>query len=256
MRINKTIGISLSGGGARAAAHIGVLQALNENGIYPDHISGASGGAVIGALYCSGYSPREILELTMTHSFLKIFKLGIEIKSLTDLSRLKKFLYNHIKTDFAELTVPLHISLTNLNRGQWEVENKGNLIDIVVASCAIPLLFHPVKINGNTYVDGGVLNNLPVEPLIEACEVVVGSNVSGFEELKEISGSLQIAQRCLQLAIHSNVAPRLEKCDVVFDIKPAYHFGTFEIKKVDELYDIGYQMAIDGMDHLLELLEQ
>ncbi|WP_431111681.1 hypothetical protein, partial [Winogradskyella poriferorum] len=60
----------------------------------------------------------------------------------------------------------------------------------------------------------------------------------------------------LQLAIHSNVAPRLEKCVGVFDIKPAYHFGTFEIKKVDELYDIGYQMAIDGMDHLLELLEQ
>ena len=82
-----TIGIALSGGGARAAAHIGVLQALNENGIFPTHISGASGGSVIGALYCSGYAPLEILDLTKTASFLHIFKLGLGFKSIRDMSR-------------------------------------------------------------------------------------------------------------------------------------------------------------------------
>ena len=72
--MKETIGIALSGGGARGAAHIGVLQALNEAGIFPDQVSGASAGALIGALYCSGHSPKKILEQSESHSFLNIFK--------------------------------------------------------------------------------------------------------------------------------------------------------------------------------------
>ncbi len=85
--MEKIVGLVLSGGGARGAAHIAVLQALNENGILPDHVSSASAGALIGALYCSGHTPMEILELAESHSFLHIFKVGVINTSLTDMSR-------------------------------------------------------------------------------------------------------------------------------------------------------------------------
>ena len=68
------LGLALAGGGARASAHIGVLQALNENGIFPDELSGSSAGSMIAALYCHGYTPLEILELSMQEEFVRIFK--------------------------------------------------------------------------------------------------------------------------------------------------------------------------------------
>ncbi|ADV48685.1 Patatin [Cellulophaga algicola DSM 14237] len=243
-----TIGIALSGGGARAAAHIGVLQALNENGIFPTHISGASGGSVIGALYCSGYAPLEILDLTKTASFLHIFKLGLGFKSIRDMSRLKEFLYYHIKHDFNELPIPLFLSATNLDSGLNEIMCGGKLIPAIMASCAIPLVFKPVVFNGNTYVDGGVLNNLPVDVLREKSAFVLGSNVSGLEKGKKINSRLEIAHRCLQLAISTNVAPRLKMCDHAIEIEDAFHFGVFDIQKTQELFDIGYTATVNEME--------
>ena len=144
------LGLVLSGGGARANAHIGVLQALNENGIYPTHISGSSAGALIGALYCSGYSPKEILELAKSYEFLKIFKIGFLNKGLTEMTRLRKFLNKHLKDDFNALNSPLYISVTNLNSGEYEIISKGNLIDFILASCAVPLLFKPTIVKSKS----------------------------------------------------------------------------------------------------------
>ncbi|AIY12544.1 patatin-like phospholipase family protein [Cellulophaga baltica] len=246
--IETTIGIALSGGGARAAAHIGVLHALNENGIYPTHVSGTSGGAVIGALYCSGYAPLEILELTKTASFLHIFKLGLEFRSIRDMSRLNEFLYYHIKHDFKELQIPLFLSATNLDSGFNEIMKEGRLLPAIMASCAIPLVFKPVVFNGNTYVDGGILNNLPVDVLKEKCQFVFGSNVSGLEKGKKVNSRLEIAHRCLQLAISTNVAPRLKMCDHAIEIQDAFHFGIFDIEKAQELFDIGYAATVNEME--------
>ncbi|WP_158974915.1 patatin-like phospholipase family protein [Cellulophaga sp. L1A9] len=246
--IKTTIGIALSGGGARAAAHIGVLQALNDHGIFPTHVSGTSGGAVIGALYCTGYAPIEILELTKTASFLHIFKLGLGFKSIRDMSRLKEFLYYHIKYDFEELQTPLFLSATNLDSGLNEIMSEGKLLPAVMASCAIPLIFKPFNFNGNTYVDGGILNNLPVDVLKEKCQFVFGSNVSGLEKGKKVNSRLEIAHRCLQLAIRTNVEPRLKMCDHAIEIQDAFHFGIFDIQKTQELFDIGYTATVNEME--------
>jgi len=219
--MEKEIGIALSGGGARGAAHIGVLQALNENGIFPDQVSGASAGALIGALYCSGHTPKEILELSESHSFLKIFKIGIMNHSLTDMSRLKGFLGEHVKARFEELEHPLYISVTNLNSGKYEIKSAGPLIDYITASCALPFIFKPVTINKVQYVDGGLLNNLPVEPLVEKCDTIIGVSVSSHEPRPEINGRLCVAERCVKLAIWNNVEYRLKRCTIALDIDKA-----------------------------------
>jgi len=205
------IGIALSGGGARGAAHIGVLHALNENNIYPDQISGTSAGSIIGALYCAGYTPLEILKLSHEKTFLKIFRIGFLSKGLTELTYLKDFLKNHIEiSKFEGLKLPLHVCISNLNSGHFEIISKEEIFEILAASCALPLLFKSVKIKGNTYLDGGLLNNLPVEPLLNNSANVIGISLCPHEVKTEVKGVRNIAERCLKLAIWGTIQDRLK----------------------------------------------
>lgn len=251
-----SIGIALSGGGARGAAHIGVLQALNENGIYPDHVSGSSAGSIIAALYCYGYAPTEILELSHKKAFLKIFKIGFLNKGLTELTYLRDFLKSHIDVNgHSEPKTKLHVCVSNINSGRFEIISDGDFIEPLLASCALPLLFKPVKINGNIYVDGGLLNNLPVEPLLTVCDKIIGSSVSPHEERMELKGMRNIGSRCLQLAIWNTVRPRLKLCNVALEIERSYPFSLFDLKKSDELFAIGYETTMDRMSEIQRKLK-
>ena len=251
----KNIGIVLSGGGARGAAHIGALQALNENNIYPSHISGASAGALIGALYCAGHSPLEILEMAKSESFLKIFKIGFLNKGLTEMTRLKEFLKSKIPDNFNKLKTPLFVSVTNLNLGNFEIKSSGKLIDYVVASCAVPLLFKPIKIEGYLYVDGGLLNNLPVESLLNISDKIIGISVSGHRIKEDIKGALQITERCLRLSVWNTIQERIKECDVFLDIDKDYTYSMFAFKNADELFNIGYETTIKNMDVILRTIQ-
>lgn len=251
------IGIALSGGGARGAAHIGVLQALNEKGIFPDHVSGSSAGSIIAALYSFGYTPLEILDLSHQKEFLKIFKLGIFNKGVTELTFLKNFLKDHIHiSEHTEPKVGLHVCMSNINSGKFEIASSGNFIVPLMASCALPLLFKPVVIDGNTYVDGGLLNNLPIEPLLTRCDFVIGSSVCPHEERYDIQGRRNIGSRCIQLAIWNTVYPRLKQCNLALEIEESYRFNMFEIKEAKRLFEIGYESTLKKISKLMEILEE
>lgn len=251
---NKNIGLVLSGGGARAYAQIGALHALNEHGIFPSHIAGSSAGALVGALYCSGYSPLELLEIAKSQEFLKIFKIGFINKELTKMTRLRSFLKEYIKDDFKLLEVPLYVSVTNLNKGINEIKSSGNLIDIIAASCAIPLLFHPVKINETLYVDGGLLNNFPVEALLKISDKIIGISVNEHQFQENIKGVMQITERCLQLAVWNTVQERIKKCDAAIIIDQHYTYSMFSINKAEELFEIGYLAAMEEMEEILKII--
>ena len=156
----------LSGGGARGFAHLGVIQALNEAGIYPDVISGTSAGALAGVLYADGYSPEEILKLMNSGSRLDFMRPAMPREGLLQINGIIKILKAHLKAKtFEELKIPLYVAATDLNNGKSVYFSEGNLLDPVIASASIPVLFQPVKINNISYVDGGVLDNLPVYPI-------------------------------------------------------------------------------------------
>ncbi|WKD85048.1 putative NTE family protein [Polaribacter huanghezhanensis] len=239
------IGVVLSGGGARGAAHIGVLQALNENGIYPSCFSGASAGALIAALYCAGYTPLEILKLSKEKEFLKIFRIGFLKKELTNMMRLQNFLKHHIhQKNIEDLKIPLHVSISNINSGRGEILDKGELIPLILASCAVPILFKPIKIKESLYVDGGLLNDLPIEPLKEKKLKIIGVNVCPNDFRKEIIGIMAIAERVSQMSIWGNIAPRIAQCDVAIELEQSYKYSMFDLKKSQELFDIGYEATL------------
>ncbi len=194
------VGLVLSGGGARGFAHLGVIQALNEADIFPDIVTGTSAGALAGALYCDGHSPREILSIMKLQSKLDYMRPIVPRDGILQISGVVKLLESHLKAKtFDELKLPLIVCATDLNNGKSVYISKGELITAIIASSSIPVLFKPVVINKIYYVDGGVLDNLPVKPILNKCSMLIGSFVNpvGYEE--SISGLITIAMRVFML---------------------------------------------------------
>lgn len=250
-----SLGLCLSGGGARGIAHIGVLQALEEAGIVPDVLAGASAGAIVATLYAGGYPPAEILKVFKDSSLLKLFKVALPTAGLTDNGYIIEMLDKLLdRDDFDCLQKPLFLSVTNLNQGCSEIRHSGSLFEVVAASAAIPLLFKARQIDGNAYVDGGVLNNLPVEPLISCCDRIIGVNVTPIRPLAEVSNMLSVGYRTFDLVMWSSVKPRLAACDVIIE-PDASGFGLFELWKADEIYQLGYDTTRAQLAELQTLMQ-
>ncbi|MEH0154918.1 patatin-like phospholipase family protein [Limibacter armeniacum] len=241
-----TTGLALSGGGARGLAHIGVLQALEDYGIKVDMVSGTSMGAIVGSLYCAGYSPIEILNIAQEKRFVGFFNLKIGKFGLLKTDMLFRILSELIPADsFESLKIPMNVCVTNLNTGEYEIKSEGNLIPYIVASSSIPIVFRPQVIGDTTYIDGGLANNLPVEPLFTFCDKVIGVHVNHKRFIEKVGGIRSVAERSYQLAIWQTVKDRLAACDLVIEPKKARDFGTFEFSKAKELFEIGYMEAED-----------
>ena len=141
-------GLVLSGGGARGFAHLGVLQALNEAGIYPDIISGTSAGALAGVLYCDGHSPKKILKIMTRNSKLDYMRPVLPRNGILEISGINKLLEANLNAKkFEDLKMPLIVCATDLNNGRPVYFSKGDLISSVIASSSIPVMFKPVIIN-------------------------------------------------------------------------------------------------------------
>ena len=157
------LGLVLSGGGARGFAHAGALQALEEVGLKPDIIAGVSAGSVVTAMYASGMAPEEIVKVFADAKFGDFAELGVPRDGFFSMDGFKKFLKKHIPFERIEdLPRPAVICATDLDNNKPVDFTEGPLFDCVAASCSIPIIFKPVRINGITYVDGGVLANLRV----------------------------------------------------------------------------------------------
>jgi len=227
-------------------AHIGVLKALEEHAIFPDYIAGASAGAIIGALYAAGKSPAQMLDIAKEQSLLKAIRPGLPGKGLTNLDYLRKILTENIKHNpFEQLKKKLFVCVSNINSGEYEILNSGNLFDAVVASSSIPIVFEPVDMNGSRYVDGGLLNNLPVEPLREICDTVIGVNVMprGFTPTEKVDSIIEIGMRTFDLVIWSNVKSRLAQCDFVIEPKGVFDYQVFDFKQAEAMSKLGYAEA-------------
>ena len=252
------IGLALSGGGARGIAHIGVLRALEEEGIFPDEISGSSAGAIAGALYASGISPERMLDFVKGSSIMKILKVTVPYSGLAKLTYLQEQLERFIESDrFEDLKRKLYITVTNLNKGRSEVLSGGKLFQAVLASSAIPLVFKPITINGELFVDGGMLNNMPVQPLVDAdLDIIIGVNVMPLVEAsaRTVQSALGVATRCFDLSIQSNTKPNESLCDVVIEPRRVHAYNIFQLNKYKDLEQIGYQATMEKMPEIKKVI--
>lgn len=245
------IGLVLSGGGTRGFAHLGVMQALNDAGIFPDIISGTSAGALAGVLYADGSSPKEIHQILNSGSRLDFMRPTLPREGLLQIGGVIKILktYLHAKT-FEELKIPLYVTATDLNNGKAVYFSKGDLLNPVIASASIPVLFQPVIIDNICYVDGGVMDNLPLRPIENKCNFLIGSFVNPIGYMEKISGLINIAERTFMLSMSKEIAEKAKRFDLL--IAPL-KLGTYKIldpEKAEELFSIGYTATTAKLKHI------
>jgi NTE family protein len=192
------IGLALGGGGVRGLAHILILETLDDFGIKPSIIAGTSMGAIIGALYASGMSGKEIRELISRHLILKDDTWRDIVAKKSDLLKLVtafsaefprggfiktqgffEYLFSEIKKrTFEELEIPLLVIAADYWTADEIVFETGDLLPAIQASMAVPGIFAPVFIGGKVLVDGGVVNLVPYDHLLERVEFTIAVNVS------------------------------------------------------------------------------
>ena len=176
------IGLALSGGGAKAIAQLGVLQALIDNDLEPSVISASSGGAVTALFYASGHSPEAMVELIMDAGAYAYISPNFKRGGLFNMTRARKYYHRFLDdVTFSDLEIPVYIAATDLRSGKTIYFSEGDVVEPLIASTSIPVLYEPVEYLGHLLTDGSVSNNLPYEPLVGKCDKMIGVLTSGFE---------------------------------------------------------------------------
>ena len=256
------IGLALSGGGALGFAHIGALQALEEHGVKPDFISGSSMGAIIGAIYCAGYSPAKIMRIIQAEKLYKLDKLmspnlNFKQKGLSSHATLRATLKELIPHDcFDSLEIPFAVCVTNITSGTYEYYYSGKgIVEYVVASASIPGVFDPVVIKNTTYVDGGVLNNLPAEILHQkGCNYIIGVDVLPFLPVEKKT-IIDITLWSIRLMQHSNTQNGIKYCNWLIESNAIEKYNEFEFDKYKEIYQYGYKAMTEYIHSHPEMIE-
>ena len=246
---NPKIGLSLSGGGAKGFAHIGVLKVLDSLGVKVDYISGTSMGAIVGGLYASGYTGKEIEKVIMETDFYTIianeknrkettffdksvdkYILNIPVKDgkfnvlpkaistgQKNIYLLKELLTNvSTLNDFSKLPIPFMCIATNLESGKIEIFEKGDLVSSIMASSAFPSLMDPVKINDSLYIDGAMTINYPSKPLKDkGIDIVIGVDLSqGLANRDNLQSAIDILNQVIDFGIQKETKNQYQYTDV------------------------------------------
>jgi len=245
------LGLVLSGGGAWGYAHLGLLQAMEEYGIAPDIVSGTSMGALIGALYADGYSAKEIMEIAEQINFLHFASIHLPTRGLLEMKWPEKLLKSVLRADtFEKLKKPLVVTSVNLTKGEVVHFRSGSLIDKIIASASVPIIFKPVVIDGDDYVDGGLLDNFPVLTIRDECEKIIGMNVQPESKHRKMKNLIQIAEQSFFLSLRTQGTSKAELCDVYLEPKEI-NSTMFDVVSAKKIAVYGYDIARKTLDGYL-----
>ena len=242
------VGVVLSGGGIRGVAHLGVLKALSEAGIKFCKISGTSAGAIVGSLFAEGHDPYHILQVILKTKLLRFMRPAIGAGGLLSLEHTTSLFREYLPhNSFEGLKIPVTITTTNFSTGKLAYFSSGELIPVIQASSAIPGVFKPMIINDEMYVDGGVLNNFPVEPLLDNCDFIIGSSCNHVPFVKRITTFRRMIQRTALLAVNADMKEKRAFCDVLIEPESLGATHIFEIGKAEELYWLAYDTTLQAL---------
>lgn len=284
------VGLVLSGGGAKGFAHIGVLKVLEEAGVKISYIGGTSMGAVVGGLYASGYTATQIDSIFRKIDFDELlndyiprssksfyekrneelyafnlpfnkFKLGVPMalsKGMYNFNLLTRLTHNvrHVR-DFSQLPIPFLCMATDIETGDQVVLDKGYLPQALLASSAFPTLFSPIEINGKLLVDGGVLNNYPIDEVKKmGADFIIGVDVQ--DELRnrdDLTEATKILVQISNIQMNERTKQKVTNTDIY--IKPKMDgFGVISFDDGLEIIKRGEEAAFSVYEKLKLIAEK
>jgi NTE family protein len=221
-----------------------VLEALEDHDIYPDCVSGTSIGAFIAALYAFGKTPKEILQLIEHLELFDVASLRLSKMGIMSHQQIGKLITDAIgDKNIEDAPMPLAIVSTNVVSGRRHVFRKGPVAQAVLASTAIPGIFHPVILDDEILVDGGLVENVPISPLRElGAECVVGVNLNGSPEYGQPQDAFDILLNATDIALDNTTRLQLTKADAVIELCLS-EFSRNDPKQITGLYNAGYRSA-------------
>lgn len=236
------LGLALSGGGARGLAHAGALKAIEESGLRPDVVAGVSAGSVIAVLYAAGIKPDDMLEVFIRMKFGDAVEFRLGGGGLFKIDKFKNRVMRAIAPakNLEDLKLPIFIGATDLDHGKSVYFDHGPIGERMMASCSIPVVFKPVKIDGVNYVDGGVLHNLPSRVLRPQCRKLLSINVSPMTPYKKSGSVLDIAMRTYNLILRHNVEEDQSLCDLAIETRDISEYSVFNLKNIEKVFNSGY----------------
>lgn len=252
-------GLTLSGGGVRGLAHVGVIKALEERGIEPTILSGASAGAIVGALYAKGYSSEDMLDFFHSTEIFRWQNYSLSKPGFIDTDKFYDIFKDHLPEDsFESLEKDLYIVTTDILNGEPQIFHEGQLIKAILASAAFPVVLSPVEIDGVLYADGGIVNNFPVELIREKCETLIGVYVNVPQKLtkKDLDSTMDVLERAYHLNISYKSIKKMDQVDIPITPDELTKYNTFDTRKMDKIYKIGYEEACRVLDEYLEKKEE
>lgn len=251
LRKDPTVGLALSGGGAKGFSHIGVLMAFERYGIKPDIMSGVSAGSIAGVLYGAGLRPNDIIKcFSEASKFADFTEWAIPKEGFMKLDRFGRLLDEWLPVkNLEELKIPTIVCATDIDHGKSVGWSKGEIVPRVIASCSVPIVFVPKKINGVQYVDGGVLRNLPAWAIRGYCNTLFGSNCSPLKP--PVTGEktiINIAYRSYHLMNKANVPQDARLCDYLIQMNDVSNVSIFDLTALQKCVMAGYDAAMRVLD--------
>lgn len=271
------VGIALGGGGVRGLAHISILQVLDDLQIRPAVIAGTSMGSIVGALYASGMSAREIREVIERRLILKndtwrdviekredllkwvsAFKPDFSGSGLINAQGILNSLLNEIKVDsFEDLEIPLLVVAADYWSAEEVIFERGELLPALQASMAVPGVFSPVSIEGRTLVDGGVVNLVPYDLLMGRADFIIAVNVSRvrFAGEDEIPNALEAVLGTFDIMQTTMLADKLERLKPDIYVWPQIRdIRMLDFTKIEEVFAQATSAAEELRKQLLRVL--
>lgn len=234
----------LSGGGCRGFAHLGVVKALQEHDIFPGAIAGTSAGAIAGAFLADGFTPDEIREMFIGQLKLNMFPLNLFKPGLISMKNIREFLQKNLRhTTFEELSIPFYVTATNFIDGRQTIFHEGDIIDKIIAASSIPVLFPPVPIDNIPYVDGGLSNNLPVEPFSDKKNEIISIYANPIKAFNPKESTMEMLDRAVHLSFRKIVSHSSTGCYLYIEPEELSSFGLFDIHKLPAIFEIGYRFT-------------
>jgi len=269
-----TIGIAFGAGGARGIAHLLMIEALDELGVIPSIIAGSSIGAVVGAFYAAGFTSKEMKEILnqlinpksdsvfdflLKSDIVKLFTMFDPqfIKSgFIKGEKFQKYMESHLKVSrFEELKIPLKIVATDYWQKEAVVFEKGDLIAPIKASYSLPGLFTPVKIKDRILIDGGAVNPLPFDLIMDKCDITIAIDVTAFkaQNESEIPPTFDSVFTTYQTMQNSIIKERLKFLRPDIYIRPEiFDVRVFDFVKADLIF----KQAESAKDELKRQLDK
>lgn len=257
----KKLGFSLSGGGARGVAHAGFLQAMEENGIVPDVISGCSMGAVVGGCYSGGVSTETMKNFLLRLTKKDLLDLNFNVlrsRSVFAGKKMNSILTRYLgEQEIENLKIKYGCIATDLLSGKLVDLINGDLVSAIRASSAIPAVFAPVERNGSLLVDGGVLLRNPVKLAKKlGAEVIIGVDVlGGLKRAENCKKLLDVGMRTFSVIDNVYCAKLGTKTADLMIYPEINDVEIFNFENLNVAYESGYKAGLDNAEAIKKLIK-